>query len=135
MKFTTEGNIITATFDGLAPVTFDAAAVNDAVATSARILGLSNKLRDSAAIPREQKVNGRVVVVTVTEAMRREKVAAMAEALAKPDATWELRAKAARPLIPALVALAEKTGRAYAELEAQFVADIEAQLSGDKTEE
>lgn len=131
MKFETNGNIITAIFDGLAPVVFDGGAVNENVATSAKLLGLSNKLRDSAAISREQKVNGKPVVITVTEAMRREKVAAMAEALAKPDATWGLRAKAARPLIPALVALAEKTGRSYAELEAQFVADITAQLAAE----
>ena len=124
---------IVASFDGLADVVFDPAKVNADIGESAKVLGLTNKLRDSAAISRTkvETIKGKKVetVITVTDAMRREAYVKMAEALVKPNATWSVRTMKARTLIPALVALAEKTGRPYAELEAQFIAKMETELA------
>ena len=84
MKKSVSGNVITFSFDGEAPVTFDVSAVTSpACIAYAPIHAYLAKIGDAAAIPREDKAGN---IRTITEAMRREAVATMVEALMKPEA-------------------------------------------------
>ena len=112
MKKSVSGNVITFSFDGEAPVTFDVSAVTSpACIAYAPIHAYLAKIGDAAAIPREDKAGN---IRTITEAMRREAVATMVEALMKPDATWNQRI-ATIERNPHYVKLAELRGWTYEE--------------------
>lgn len=122
MKCNRNGNTLVFSFDGLADVSFDTEC-NKALDNEAKLHGYEQKIRDTAAIPRKQK-DGTVIVVT--EAMRRENIAAEVARL-QTSATWNSTERKST-LNPAILALAEKLGKTYAEAQAWIVAKATAEL-------
>lgn len=129
MKKVIEGTRVVFTFEGgLEPVVLDAAAMSPEVRERAMLHGLLARLGDAAAIPRQQGD----VVVTVTEAMRREAVGRLAEHYASGTKEWNLGGRGARVerANPTIAAIAEKRGCTYAEAEAWLAGDFLASLGG-----
>lgn len=118
MKKAISGSVITFTFDGLEPLTFDTSTASEAVKSHAMLHGFMQRLGDAAAIPRT-KPDGSVV--NVTEAMRREAVAEIMAHYASGTSEWNLRASA-KPAKqnPAILALAAALGKTYEEAEAHI---------------
>lgn len=121
MKRTIDGTKIVFTFDGgLAPITFDTSAPAAHIQERARMHGWSQKLGDTAAIPRKDPKTG--VVITVTEEMRHEAISA---AVRHFESGGDWAAARAAPESPAIRALATALDVTYAEAEAH-VAKIAA---------
>jgi hypothetical protein len=98
------------TFDeGLDPVVFDAAVLNEETRLHAMLAGCSHKIGDNAAISKSE-ANG----WNVTEAMRREAVLQMVEQLGRNEWNAKTRAPVRHPSI---VKLAAKWGCTYEEAE------------------
>lgn len=121
MKREFNGSKITFTFDdGLAPITFDTSGPAPDVQERARMNGWSQKIGDAAAIPRKDPKTG--AVITVTEQMRRDAIAASVKHF-ESGGGWAAPRAAAES--PAIRALATALGVTYAEAEAH-VAKIAA---------
>ena len=117
---------ITFTFDGEAPVVFNAASASETVRQHAMLHGFAARLGDNAAITKSAE-NG----FTVTEAMRRDAVLELAEHYATGTGEWNVRTAAApkRPAMNATIAaIATKLGITYEQAQArvaeQFLADM-----------
>jgi len=126
MELAMKDDVITMAFEGLDPITFDTSLVNASIATMARRMGLADKLRDMAAIPKKDSKGN---VRGVTEAMRREKVQAMATRLIAADATWNERVASVEPPNPTWLAIAAKRGITYEAYVAERVAKDLAELA------
>ena len=103
--------------DDLPSVRFD---VNDEVhfdnCITAMMMGFNDRIKDRAAIPRKQKVNGVEVVVNVTETMRRDKVVEVIDHLNSGTDQWNLKSSARAPKQdPSIAALAAKLNITYDE--------------------
>lgn len=113
----TAAQILTFTFgDGVAPLTLAMRDVSPECATYAMLHGFAQRCGDNAAGAK-------------TEAERRTAVAEMVDYYASGAKEWTTRKPTQRQLIPALVAMAERTGRSYAELESAYIAKLEAELA------
>ena len=113
---------VTFTFEGLDPVVFDAEKAHDDIRAYAMLHGFQARIRDAAALDRS-KVEGGVV----TEEMRRAEVVAMVNHLAT-SATWNVRVAAVPKQNAAILALATRLGKTYAETEAILAGDAIAEL-------
>lgn len=113
MKCELAGKTIVFTFDGLQPVTFNAADATAHVERAA-MHGFEQKIRDAAAIARKQKDG---TVLTVTEQMRRDAVEGMVKHLTT-SADWNQKGGGVVRQHPAILAIAAKRGCTYAEAEA-----------------
>ena len=129
MKKSIVGNLVKFTFDeGVLPLTFDCTKMSGANRAYAIPFGMCHRLGDMAAIPKSDK-DGNVRVVT--EAMRREEVAAGAAHYESGSDDWNLKASA-RPQAqnPTWLAIATKRGVSYdvvaAEKAAADLAELEA---------
>lgn len=112
------------TFDGLEPITLDVTKVSADVQDYAVYHGLQARIGDNAAISRKQP-DGSVIVVT--EEMRRNAVKELVDHYESGSAEWNIGRKAAAQN-PAILALAEKLGKSYAEAQAYIVAKAVAEL-------
>ena len=97
--------IISFTFDGDTPdVVFDANKVHYDLCIHAMMFGLTNRIKDTAAIARKDAPDG-----NVTESMRRAKVVEMSEHLEAGGTEWNLKATGRKaPQNAAILALAAK---------------------------
>lgn len=103
--------------DDVAPVTFDCNQAHFDLCIHAMMKGFESRIKDTAAIPRKQGDS----IITVTEAMRREKVAEMVQHLEAGGTEWNLKASARRPVQnTAILALAASLGKSYEEAEAHI---------------
>jgi len=124
MKCELNGKTLTFTFDGdLSPVVFNAD--GSPHAERAMMHGFEQRLRDAAAIARKQKDGS---VITVTEAMRRERVAALAEHLSTSD-KWEMTAARVPAKNPVIQQLADARGITYEQAQAWIAEQAIAELS------
>ena len=128
MKSSINGSIITYTFEGLDPLVFDTDKVSAAVAHTAKVDRLHNRVKDMAAIERQQRDGS---VITVTEAMRREAVKTGIDHYESGTDQWNLKASARpAPQNAVILAIAAKMGVTYEEAQAEvarrMLADIGA---------
>ena len=105
---------ITFTFDGLAPVVFDADKANDDIRDYAMLHGFQARIGDNAAIARKDAGG------TVTEAMRREAVLELVAHYESGASEWALKATRAAPQNPTILAIAAKLNISYVEAEAEI---------------
>ena len=125
MKKVISGKTLTFTFDdGVAPLVFDATKVNASNREYAEMHGWQARLGDSAAISRKQPDGS---IITVTEQMRRDAISPLV-AHYEDSANYSWDTKRASPQIPALIELAKKLGKTYAEVEEMLVADALAKI-------
>jgi hypothetical protein len=116
-------------FEGLEQIEFDPSRAHSANQTYAAYHGWMGRLGDMAAISREQKQpDGSIKTITVTEAMRREAVAAGVKHYYSGSADWELRGTRSAPPNPTILALSVKLGKTYEETEAFLADDAVAEL-------
>ncbi len=116
---------VTFSFDeGLDTITLSMRKVSPAVATYAMLHGFAARVGDNAAIAKKQADGS---VITVTEEMRRNAVKELVDHYESGSAEWNTGRKAAA-LNPAILALAEKLGKSYAEAQAYIVAKAVAEL-------
>lgn len=126
MKKAINGTIIQFTFDGLEPVTFDPAKAAPAMRSHAEMHGWLARIGDKAAIQKSADNN-----YTVTEEMRRNAVLEMVAHYESGIQQWELKTAKGKafPIIPAVQAYAEKTGKSYNEaliwFNAKMIEEIE----------
>lgn len=117
---------ITFTFDdGLDPVVFVAAKASPACNAYATLHGWQARIGDNAAIARKGKDG---VVITVTEAMRREAIVEMVNHYHSGTEQWNMRAAAVKSLNPTWFAIAEKRGVSYETIAAEKAAADLAEL-------
>ncbi len=104
--------VFTFRFDGDIPdATFNATNVSPELQHHAMMFGLTNRVKDTAAIARKDTPNGQV-----TEAMRREKVQEMIDHLESGGTEWNLKASGRKPTRhPKFVDIAEREGITYEE--------------------
>lgn len=107
------------TFDGLAPITFDATKASDKCANHAEMHGWNARIGDGAALSRKQKDGS---VVDITEQMRRDEVSRLVAHYESGTAEWELGRK--EFIDPRAVKLAEAKGISVDEAK-QILAKIE----------
>lgn len=119
---TMEANSIKFEFDGLEPVVCNPTLLSPEARNVAMLMGIQAKIRDAAALSRD-KVPGGVV----TEAMRRAEAIAMRNHLESGGA-WNVRVAAAPKQNAAILALATRLGKTYAETEAILAGDAIAEL-------
>lgn len=124
----TQAQSITFTFDeGLEPIVLTMSQVSPANATYAMLHGFAARCGDKAAIQKSAE-NG----FKVTEAMRREAVAAIVAHYATGTEDWEMKAAAARPTLnPRIMELAQKRNCSYDEALAWFNEKLMAELSAE----
>tara|TARA_R110000868_G_scaffold9896_4_gene48651 strand:- start:347 stop:721 length:375 start_codon:yes stop_codon:yes gene_type:complete len=124
MKKIIAGKTITFTFDGgVTPLVFNATRAATANREYAEMHGWQARLGDVAAIPRKQPDG---TIITVTEQMRRDAIAPLVEHYEGGASNWEI--KRTSPQLPALLELARKLGKTYAEVEEMLVADALAKM-------
>ena len=112
------------TFDDLPSVTLHIDKISDANLEYAQYHGLMARVGDAAAIARKQGD----VVITVTEAMRREAVTALVDHYESGSDQWETRSSAPK-FNPAIQRLAAKLGKSYDEAKAWLAEDAISELS------
>jgi hypothetical protein len=112
------------TFEGLDPITFDANKCSEENNDYAVLHGYMARLGDAAALSRTLP-NG--TVRTITEEMRREAVQELVTFYESGTAEWDMKRKAA-PQNPAILALATKLGKTYAETQAYIAEKAMAEL-------
>ena len=104
-------NMIHFGFDGLHSVTFDATRVSVELRQRALMFGLTNKIKDTAAIKKDASNQ-----YTITESMRRVKVVEMIDHLESGTDQWNLKSSGrAAPQNPVFLAIATKFGITYDE--------------------
>jgi hypothetical protein len=109
----------------LAPVRLHMSEVSPENATYAMLHGFAARIGDNAAIKKEASNN-----FTVTETMRRNAVLELVQHYQSGSKEWNVKASAKQaPLNPAIVNLAVKLGKSYAEAQAWFAAKLEAELA------
>ena len=110
------------TFDGDTPdATFNANDVHTDLQRHAMMTGFTNKVKDTAAIPRKQPDGS---IINVTEDMRRAKVVEMIDHLESGGTDWNLKGTARKPVQnTAILALATKLDKTYEEAEA-YIANL-----------
>lgn len=124
MKKSTVGTIVKFTFDNLEPLEFDTATLSDANKAHCIPFAMEHRLGDMAAIAKSKDNN-----YTVTEDMRRVKVAAGIAHYTKSDATWNMRGDGAPTLNPHVAELAQKRNCTYAEAMAYIAQKALAELA------
>jgi hypothetical protein len=113
---------VTFTFEGLAPIIFEAAKASPEMEAHALLHGWMARIGDSAAISRKQKDG---TVITVTEEMRRAEIEAMVKHYESGTTQWEMRSGVRAPAQnPTILAIAAKRGCTYAEAEAFLAAQF-----------
>jgi primosomal protein N' len=126
MKKAIINGLLRFTFDGAPDLVFDPAKAHAAVREQAQMHGWLQRLGDAGAIDREQKDG---TVLKVTDAMRRERIAALVAHYESGTDQWNLRAPAAPRLNPQITALAAALGKTYAEAEAWLADKITAEIA------
>ncbi len=117
-------------FEGLADIRFDPTRAHTANQAYASLFGWMSRLGDAAAIPREQKLaDGTTRTIAITEAMRREAIQKLVDHYYSGSADWNIRGNTVRSLNPLYLKLAEKRGCTYEEIEAEKIAEMEAELA------
>ena len=125
MKLATmEANSIKFEFDGLEPVVCNPTLLSPEARNVAMLMGIQAKIRDAAALSRKQADGS---VIEITEAMRRAEAVAMRDHLESGGA-WNVRVAAAPKQNAAILALATRLGKTYAETEAILAGDAIAEL-------
>ena len=119
-----EKSAITFDFDGLEAVTCDPSKLSESARETAMLMGIQAKIRDAAALSRKQPDG---TVIEVTEALRRAEAVAMRDHLESGGA-WNVRVAAAPKQNAAILALATRLGKTYAETEAILAGDAIAEL-------
>lgn len=127
MKKRIDGTKVVFSFDhGVPELVFDTAVVTPEVRDYAVPFAFMHRLGDAAAIPRQQ-ADGTVVIVT--EAMRREAIAALAQYYTDGATLWNVRATGKAPAQNATIAaIALKRGIDYAAAEAWMNEQLTAGL-------
>ena len=122
----TAARSITFTFDGLDSITFNAEKMSAANREYAELHGMAARIGDAAALTKSAENN-----FTITEAMRRDEVAAMVTFYEDPtNPHWNMKVATpkAAPINPAIQAIATKLGKTYAEAMAWYNAKLMAEL-------
>ena len=122
----TAARSITFTFDGLDSITFNAEKMSAANREYAELHGMAARIGDSAALTKSAENN-----FTITEAMRRDEVAAMVAFYEDPtNPYWNMKVATpkAAPINPAIQAIATKLGKTYAEAMAWYNEKLMAEL-------
>lgn len=110
------------TFEGLEPLTFDAAKVSDANREYSILNGFLHRLGDMAAIPKQDS-KGNVVVVT--EQMRRDAIAAGIAHYESGTSDWNMKGGGrVAPQNPVILQVAAKFDISYEEASAKIVNDM-----------
>lgn len=119
---------ITFTFDGLAPVVFDASKAAAPMRHHAEMHGWQARIGDNAAIARKAADGS---IINVTEQMRRDAVVELVEHYESASEQWAIRASASVKQNPHIAAIAAKRGCTYAEAEAWFNEKLMAELEAE----
>ena len=130
MKCNRNGNTLVFTFDaasGKPALIFDSEKCPN-LTVDAAMHGYEQKIRDNAAIAREQKDGS---VIDVTEAMRHDAISEMIAHL-ETNTTWNIKAgPRAAPQNPTILAIAAQMGCTYAEAEAEIARRFMAEMKGE----
>lgn len=119
------------TFEGLDDLVFDANKCSEANNDYAVLHGYMARLGDAAALSRNVKGVGNMPGVRdITEEMRRNEVRALIEHYESGSAEWNMKAKASVQN-PAILALATKLGKTYAETQAYIAEKAMAELNAE----
>lgn len=124
MKKAIEMQTVVFTFDGLERIVFNASKASQENRVYAEMHGWQARIGDNAAISRKQ-ADGSVIIVT--EEMRRNAIKELVDHYESGSVEWNTGRKST-PLNPAILALAEKLGKSYAEAQAYIVAKAVAEL-------
>lgn len=115
---TLTAELIAFSFDGLEDVTLDPRKCSASVNEYARLMGLQDRMKDSAALSRKQKDGS---VIAITEKMRRDEMVRVRDHL-ETGGAWEMGRK--EFIDPRAVKLAEAKGISVDEAK-QILAKIE----------
>jgi len=117
--------------DGGEPLRFDPTRAHTANQSYATMFGWMSRLRDAGAIPREQKQpDGTIKTINITDHMRRAAIQKLVDHYYSGSEDWNVRGSGRSiTLNPLYLALAEKRGVTYEAVEAEKIAEMEAELA------
>lgn len=115
-------------FDGLDSITFHADKASSANRAYAELFGFGSRIQDTAALSREVKgADGKKVVQTITEQMRRDEVQRLVDHYESGTSEWNMgRSPTQNPLI---LAMATSAGVDYATMAAKIGSDELAEFA------